>query len=587
MAVTVPPTYRSPARNETTPRLRSGAQIVWESLLAHGVDLVFGYPGGAALTLYDQLVRYPLRHVLVRHEQHAAHAADGYARATGKPGVCIATSGPGATNLVTGLATAWMDSVPLVALTGQVATRSIGTLAFQEVDIVSVSRPVVKAAHQVTHAADLASTLALAFDEARSGRPGPVLVDLPKDVQAEEVSLDGPLPVAEPAEPSATGDLISSARRVASMLARAERPVLIAGRGVLLAHGAAALRSLAERLRLPVAHTLLGASALPDDHPLSLGMLGMHGTVAANLAVHHADLVIGVGMRFDDRVVGRVEDFAPSASVVHVDVDPLAFGRCARADVPVLGDARLFLELLSALAPQTDPGAWWARLGCWRAAHADCGLEAGDQAPSSPAVMRALRAASERQGRRVSVVADVGQHQMFAARHYGLSRPNTFFTSGGLGTMGYALPAAMGVQLARPEETVWAIVGDGGFQMSLTELATLVAEGIPLKVAIVNNGFLGMVRQWQERYYARNYAHSALPQPDFARVAESFGCLGLRVTTAARVDEAIQAALAHPGPAVVDFRVPPEETVYPMVSPGYSLGEVACVEGKADDGGWL
>ena len=583
-------------------RSRTGAQLVCESLLAHGADLVFGYPGGAALTLYDQLVRYPIHHVLVRHEQSAAHAADGFARATGRVGVCISTSGPGATNLITGLATAHLDSVPLVAITGQVATSVLGTQAFQEVDIVSVAKPVTKAAFRALSAEELPEMLAAAFAEALSGRPGPVLVDLPKDVQAASVRLDRELPVGVPAGLQPDGDFAAATIKVGQLLESARRPVLIVGRGVALADGVEPLRSLAERLRLPVAHTLLGVGLLPDDHPLSLGMVGMHGTVAANLAVHDADLVIGVGCRFDDRVVMSRDGFAPGARVVHVDVDPAAFGRSGRVDLPVRGDARAFLELLDRLVPSPDstsdailplsresgdgPGMaaaradWLERIAAWRRGHASCGTTSDDGSLTVPLLLRALHDAARESGRPATVVADVGQHEMFAARHYGYDRPGSYFASGGLGTMGYGLPAAIGVQLARPDETVWAIVGDGGFQMSSPELATYVAEGLPIKIVVVNNGHLGMVRQWQEAFYGRNYAASALPDLSFARVAEAYGFLGLTCDDEAGVREAAARALAHDGPALVEARVLPEENVWPMVAPGECLGDVRCVEGR-------
>lgn len=554
----------------------SGADLVCESLLAHGVDTLFGYPGGAALPLYHRLTRYPLRHVLVRHEQNAAHAADGYARATGRVGVCLATSGPGATNLVTGLATAYMDCVPLVALTGQVSTSVIGTQAFQEVDIVSIAQPITKRAFQARSADEVPSLFAEAFSLAQRGRPGPVLIDLPKDVQLAQSSFQGPLPVGQKPEPLAPdAALLSAVARVADLLKNAERPVLVAGHGVIMAGAFAELWELAERARLPIATTLLGLSSFPEWHPQALGMAGMHGTVAANLALDGADLVLGVGMRFDDRVVGRVQDFAPRATVVHVDVDPAAFGRTVRADIPVLGDARVVLQLLADRAAHRERAAWWSQLQSWRSGHTACGVDWQSQVPTTPHVVRAIREATDGQA---VVVADVGQHQMFAALHFGYRRPNAFFTTGGLGTMGYALPAAMGVKLARPDESVWAVVGDGGFQMSAPELSTLVAERINLKVAVVNNAYLGMVRQWQELFYEGNYSHSRLPQPDFARLAEAHGCVGMRITRTSDVRPAVEAALTTHGPVVLDFAVLEEETVFPMIPPGASLGELRCAD---------
>jgi acetolactate synthase-1/2/3 large subunit len=574
MVMTVPATMAPEPRRVCAPL--SGADLVCESLLAHGVDTLFGYPGGAALPLYHRLNRYPLRHVLVRHEQNAAHAADGYARATGRVGVCVATSGPGATNLVTGLATAAMDSVPLVALTGQVATGAIGTQAFQEVDIVSIVRPITKGAFQARSADELPALLAEAFSLAQRGRPGPVLVDLPKDVQLARSTFEGTLPVgSKPAPAAPDAPLLAAVDHVAELLTRAERPVLVAGHGVVIANAFAELWELAERAGLPVGTTLLGLSSFPEWHPLALGMVGMHGTVAANMALHHADLVLGVGMRFDDRVVGRAKDFAPGATVVHVDVDPAAFGRTARADVAVLADARLFLQLLADRVARRERPEWTARLRRWRDGHRACGVDPDSQVPTSPQVIGAIREATDGQA---VLVADVGQHQMFAALHFGYARPKSFFTTGGLGTMGYAVPAAMGVKLARPDEPVWAVVGDGGFQMSAPELSTLVAEQVNLKIAVLNNGYLGMVRQWQELFYEGNYSHSRLPQPDFARLAEAHGCVGLRVTRAADVRPAVEAALAARGPVVLDFTVVEEETVYPMIPPGAALGELRCAD---------
>jgi acetolactate synthase-1/2/3 large subunit len=557
------------------PERPSGAELVCAALHAHGVAVLFGYPGGAALPLYHVLNRTPFRHVLVRHEQNAAHAADGYARVTGRPGVCVATSGPGATNLVTGLATAFMDSVPVVALTGQVATFAMGTQAFQEVDIVGIARPITKRAFLVRRTEEVPEVLAEAFALARSGRPGPVLVDLPKDVQVNRVPWSGPLPVApEPPRPLPTPELLAGLEQVVALLDRAERPVLLAGHGVLLAGASSELRQLAERAGLPVGTTLLGLSAFPQSHPLSLGMVGMHGTVAANLALHHADLVIGVGMRFDDRVIGRAKDFAPGAKIVHVDLDPRAFGRNVRVDVPLLGDARTVLALLAHRAAPRERPEWLARLRGWLAAHAACGTQAPAGRLGSVAVVRALRALSPE----ATVVADVGQHQMFAALHGRYERPGSYLTTGGLGTMGYAVPAALGAWLGDPSRTVWAVVGDGGFQMSAPELSTLAAERIPVKIAVLNNGFLGMVRQWQELFYEGNYSHSRLPQPDLARLAEAHGVPGLCVERPDQVEPALRAALAHPGPALIDFRVEPEETVYPMVPPGAAVGEVRCAD---------
>jgi len=549
------------------------------------VRVIFGYPGGAALPLYRELANHAdpgngLRHVLVRHEENAALAADGYARATGFPGVCLATSGPGATNLLTGIATAMMDSVPLLALTGQVATSVIGTQAFQEVDIVGMARPVVKAALQARRPEDVPSLVAKAFRVMREGRPGPVLVDLPKDVLMGTATVEN-APRAEAPTRVASATLPETLDRVAALLDRAERPVLAIGRGVLLAGAMDTVTALAERIESPVVSTLLGIGGMPESHPLMFGMAGMHGTVAANLALHHADLVIGVGMRFDDRWVGRANDFAPEATIVHVDVDPTAFGRVARCDVPVLGDAALVLDGLLARVGLNDRTDWLARLRQWDAEHAGCIAPSAASEPEaellSPEVLQALK---QQTGGAATLVADVGQHQMFVALHAGFDRPGSFFTSGGLGTMGYAVPAALGVSVARPDEEVWAIVGDGGFQMSAPELTTLAVNQIPVKMLILNNGCLGMVRQWQELFYDHVYSESILPHPDFARLAEAHGVPGRTVTRRDELAEAIRWARETAGPVLLEVRVKMEETVLPMVPAGAATGELICVEGR-------
>ena len=565
----------------------TGGALACETLLAVGATTLFGYPGGAALPFYRELARYPrLRHVLVRHEQNAAHAADGYARTTGRVGVCVATSGPGATNLLTGLATAFMDCVPIVALTGQVARAAIGTQAFQEVDVVGMVGPITKAAFQLTSPEEIPHVFAEAFRIASEGRPGPVLIDFPKDVQLATIDVpeapsdtDGTL-ARRNAQPELSGAAEFALDQAAQLLAAAERPVLLAGHGVAMADAEAELMRFAESSHIPVGTTLLGLGVFPEPHPQSLGMIGMHGTVQANLAMQHADLIIGVGLRFDDRVVGRPKDFAPLARIVHVDVDPRAFGRVVRADVPVLADARAALAGLAARSTRQDRPEWWARLHEWTAAHAECGvLDAetvdADAAPTTPEVVRALRRVT---GGAATLVADIGQHQMFVALHHGFDRPGQIFTSGGLGTMGYALPAALGVKTAQPGRAVWAVVGDGGFQMSAAELTTLVASNLPVKVLIVNNQCLGMVRQWQELFYDNVYSHSMLPQPNFEALAKAHGCWATTVDRRDQLEHALREASLHPGPAVVDVRVPVEETVYPMVPAGSVPGDVRCVD---------
>jgi acetolactate synthase-1/2/3 large subunit len=580
-----PERTRTRTRHARGTRTITGGALACEALLAAGATTLFGYPGGAALPFYRELARYPrLRHVLVRHEQNAAHAADGYARATGTVGVCVATSGPGATNLLTGLATAFMDCVPIVALTGQVARAAIGTQAFQEVDVVGMVGPITKGAFQIKSVDEIPGVFAEAFRLAREGRPGPVLIDFPKDVQLAQVEVEDEdeLSAAVPAQaaPSLNAAARFALEQAAALLALAQRPVLLVGHGVAMAGAQAELLRFAENSGLPVGTTLLGLGVFPEEHPQSLGMVGMHGTVQANLAMHHADLIIGVGMRFDDRVVGRAKDFAPNARIVHVDLDPRAFGRVVRADVPVLADAAPALQWLSEVCTRRGPDTWSARLGQWTAEHEACGVvdaetAAPDEAPTTPEVVRMLRRVL---GGAATLVADIGQHQMFVALHHGFERPGQLLTSGGLGTMGYALPAAMGVKSAQPGRAVWAVVGDGGFQMSAPELSTLVASKLPVKVLVINNRCLGMVRQWQELFYDNVYSHSLLPQPDFEALAKAHGCWATTVRRRDELERAIREAALHPGPTVIDVQVPVEETVFPMVPAGAAPGDVRCVD---------
>ncbi len=581
--VTLVATHEVSAPQFSSTRTITGGALACEALLAAGVTTLFGYPGGAALPFYRELMRYPaLHHVLVRHEQNAAHAADGYARTTGRVGVCVATSGPGATNLLTGLATAYMDCVPVVALTGQVARAAIGTQAFQEVDVLGMVGPITKGAFQLRTPEEIPEVIARAFRLAAEGRPGPVLIDFPKDVQLAQVEVAAALDNLAPprTEPTLTGAADFALEQASALLRTAQRPILIAGHGVAMANASAELLAFAEASGVPVGMTLLGLGSFPDQHPQCLGMVGMHGTVQANMAMHHADLVIGVGMRFDDRVVGRAQDFAPRARIVHVDVDPKSFGRVVRADVPVLADARAALCALGAAAEHNERPDWWRRLREWTETHKGCGLvdpdsAPADEPPTTPEVVRTLRRVL---GGSAIVVSDIGQHQMFVALHHGFSRPNQLLTSGGLGTMGYGLPAAMGVKTAEPGRPVWAVVGDGGFQMSASELSTLVASRLPVKVLIVNNQCLGMVRQWQELFYDNVYSHSLLPQPNFEALARAHGCWATTVNRRDELESALREAALHPGPTVVDVRVPVEETVYPMVPAGSVPGEVRCVD---------
>jgi acetolactate synthase-1/2/3 large subunit len=540
----------------------TGAQILCRTLLEQGVDLMFGYPGGAIMPFYHALPEYPgLRHVLVRHEQAAAHAADGYARATGRAGVCVATSGPGATNLVTGLATAHMDSTPVVAITGQVSRAMLGRDAFQETDIIGITQPITKHSVLVEDVEDLADAVREALAVAVEGRPGPVLVDVPKDVQQAKADWRG-----GGAPGRRVGAVLPPLAEAVRMLAAAERPLIMAGHGVILSGAYEELRRLAERTGIPVITTLLGISGFPESHPLHLGMPGMHGEVHVNRAIQQADLILGVGLRFDDRVTGNLAAFARGAKVIHVELDPSEIGKNVATDVGLVGDAREILRaLLAEIAPR-DCEAWRAEIaGFVRPRHE--GFR-GDLSPET--ILGAIDGAS---GGRCTIVSDVGQHQMWVAKLFPYRRPNTHITSGGLGTMGFAVPAAMGAALARPDEPVWAISGDGGFQMNMQEIATMVQERIPVKMAVFNNGYLGMVRQWQQFFHGRRYSATPIWSPDYVRLAEAYGILGRRVESGADVDGAVRDAIAHPGPALVEFLIEQEANVFPMIPPGASLSE--------------
>ncbi len=568
---------------------RTGAQIMCEALVREGVDTIFGIPGGAIMPFYFALPDYDgkLRHVLCRHEQGAGHAAEGYARATGRVGVCVGTSGPGATNLVTPIADAWMDSTPLVAITGQVSSTMLGKDAFQETDITGITTPITKHNYLVTRAGDLAYVFREAFHLARTGRPGPVLIDVTKDAQQgratprwdTELRLPGYRPTYEGSR--------WQVRKAAELLLRAERPLVMAGNGVIQSGAAAELRALAERLGIPVVTTLHGLGAFPQDHPLSIGMPGMHGWVHVNRAIQECDVLLNVGGRFDDRVTGKASTFAPRAEVIHIDIDPSEIGKNVRVAVPIVGDARKVLgalvrELHEGDAAAVDHGEWLEHIRALQAEHEprQAYRRRPDTTPLAPHdVYDSLdRSLQERGSYRV--VTDVGQHQMWAAQLLDWRRPRTHITSGGCGTMGFAVPAALGVALACPDETVWVVVGDGGFQMTNQELTTLVQEGVRnVKVAIINNGYLGMVRQWQQLFDGRRYSGTPLTGPDFARLAEAYGILGLTVEHARDVDAAISTAWSHDGPVVIDFRVEREANVFPMVPAGGSIGEMLVGEG--------
>ncbi|UCC87997.1 MAG: biosynthetic-type acetolactate synthase large subunit [Anaerolineales bacterium] len=555
---------------------KSGAQIVWESLLSEGVEVVFGLPGGATLPMYDALAkdRYPIRHVLVTHEQGASHMADGYARATGRVGVCMATSGPGATNLITGLTTANMDSSPVVAITGQVPTSLLGRDGFQEADVQGVSLPVTKHNYLVTDVRDLAQALKEAFYIARTGRPGPVLIDICKDAQQaetefehlESVNLPGYNPTLTAADPAAI-------ERAARLINESERPLIVAGQGVSIAQAEAELRNLAEKANIPVATSLLGISAFPETHPLSLGMGGMHGEAFTNYAMQECDVLIAVGARLDDRLTGVFSTFAPKARLIHIDLDPSEVGKNLTIDTPVVGDALLTLRALLPLVEATEHPAWLAQIGQWRSDTDQRDVLAQEtEELVPPFIMRQLWHLTNEGD--CTIVSDVGQHQMWEAQYFPHTKRRSLITSGGLGTMGFALPAAVGVQIGHPDEEVWVVAGDGGFQMTMPELSTVVTEGLPLKIAIINNGYLGMVRQWQDVFYDKRYAGTPLFNPDFVKIADAYGLPAQTVSRKEDVEAAIRQAQAHNGPFLIDFQVEPFANVFPMVAPGKSVADM-------------
>jgi acetolactate synthase I/II/III large subunit len=558
--------------------LLSGSQIICRTLVEQGVELMFGYPGGAIMPFYHALPEFPeLRHVLVRHEQAAAHAADGYARASGRPGVCVATSGPGATNLVTGLATAHMDNTPVVAITGQVPRAMIGRDAFQETDIIGITQAITKHSVLVENVEDLAEAVRQAIAVATEGRPGPVLVDVPKDVQTAKAAW-----TAGEADGQVAGDgkwagmggpstcppapLADSLDQAVRLLSTSHRPLILAGHGVILSRAYEELRTFAERTGIPVITTLLGISGFPESHRLHLGMPGMHGEVHVNRAIQQADLILGVGLRFDDRVTGNLAGFARGAKVIHIDLDPSEIGKNVPTSVGLVGDARAVLLALIERTPPRDCEAWREEIAGFvrpRVEHFRGGL-------TPEGILGAIDEAS---GGQCTVVSDVGQHQMWVAKHFRYERPNTHITSGGLGTMGFAVPAAMGVALARPDEPVWAISGDGGFQMNMQEIATMVQEGIPVKMAVFNNGYLGMVRQWQQFFHGRRYSATPIWSPDYVRLAEAYGIQGRRVDAAEQVEDAVREAAGHPGPSLIEFMIEQEANVFPMIPPGASLSD--------------
>ncbi len=549
----------------------TGAQIVCESLLKEGVEVIFGFPGGAILPFYDTLPQYPqLRHILVRHEQGAAHAADGYARATGRAGVCCATSGPGATNLVTGIANAQLDSSPVIAITGQVARPFIGKDAFQEVDITGITLPITKHNYLVLSAAELATVFKEAFYIATTGRQGPVLIDIPRDVFVEQADFHYPAKVDLPGYKTILRGHPAQIKKATQLINQATCPVIISGRGVILSQAYDELRELAEKAQIPVVTTLLGVSSFPENHMLSLGMMGMHGTAYANMAVDSADLVIAIGMRFDDRATARVSGFAPKARIIHIDIDPAEIGKNVTVDIPIVGDVKNVLRELNKQVVSQTRVDWIRQLETWRQEHPSTTIREGEELIPQ----YVIHSIYEVTDGNAIIVTGVGQNQMWAAQHFCYKKPNSFISAGGLGTMGFELPAAIGVKVGCPEETVWCIAGDGGFQMTIQELATVVQERTAIKIAIINNGYLGMVRQWQELFYQRRYVATPLMGPDFVKIAEAYGIPGLRVKTRREVVPAIQKAMEEQGPFLLDFMVEPEENVYPMVPPGATLAEI-------------
>jgi len=559
----------------------NGARILLECLKKEGVDTIFGYPGGTVINLYDELFSFKeIRHILPRHEQAGVHAADGYARATGKVGVAIATSGPGATNTITGIATAYMDSIPMVIVTGQVPTALIGNDAFQEADIIGITRPCTKHNFLVKDVKDLALIMKKAFYIARTGRPGPVVVDLPKDVQIAQTEFKYPDTVEiRGYKPTVEGHP-KQIEKAVSMIMQAKRPVLYVGGGVILGNAAAELTALAKRCGFPVTTTLMGLGAFPENDPLSLGLLGMHGTYYANMAVSHCDVLIAIGARFDDRVTGKIASFAPHAKIVHVDVDPTSIKKNVRVDLPIVGDVRDVLARMLKVADEIGPDSegckaslapWIAEIEGWKEKHPMAYKQATSVIKPQYVIQR-LRALSDPDA---IVATDVGQHQMWTAQFFGFTTPRTLLSSGGLGTMGFGLPAAMGAQAGFPERQVMVVCGDGGFQMNMQELATIVQNRLNVKIIILNNNFLGMVRQWQELFFDKRYSSTCMELPiDFIKLAEAFGATGLQATKVDEVDDVIKKGFATNGPVLMEFKIAREEKVLPMVPAGASLTEM-------------
>lgn len=566
----------------------TGAEVIVDCLQKEHVDVMFGYPGGAVLDIFDVLYKSPIRFILTRHEQAAAHAADGYARATGRVGVCIATSGPGATNLVTGIATAYMDSIPIVAITGQVPTPMIGNDAFQEADITGITRPITKHNYLVKNVDELPRIIREAFHIASTGRPGPVLIDIPKDIQKAQTNAQWPKTIEiRGYKPTYEGH-IKQIEKVADAISSAKKPIIYAGGGVIASGATKELKELVEKTGIPITTTLLGLGAFPETHPLSLKMLGMHGTRYANLAVMESDLIISIGARFDDRVTGKVSEFAPHAKIVHIDIDPTSISKSVRVDIPVVGDAKKVLTQLNKMVKKGDYKEWIKKIEEWKKEYP---LSYEDNNELKPQYV--VEKIYEVTKGKAIICTEVGQNQMWAAQFYKYTQPRTFLSSGGLGTMGYGFPASIGAKVGCPDKIVIDIAGDGSFQMNIQELATCVCNDIQVKVAILNNTFLGMVRQWQELFYGHRYVCTCLarnftcpkecnkpidkcPQmtPDFVKVAEAYGAVGIRVEKKKDVVPALKKAISTPKPVVIDFRVAKEENVFPMVPAGASLTQM-------------
>jgi acetolactate synthase I/II/III large subunit len=566
----------------TTPTRLTGSEILWATLVGEGVDTVFGYPGGAILPAYDALRKFPIRHILVRHEQGAAHMADGYARASGKVGVAVATSGPGATNLVTGIATAMLDSIPMVCITGNVSSKVLGTDAFQEVDITGITLPVTKHNFLVNKVEDLAGTIRQAFQIAKSGRPGPVLVDITKDAQQATAIFDFEAAKPRPYRPHPMLDVQKTALDEAAELIRsAKKPMILAGHGVIESGAEEQVRTLAERAQIPVGLTLLGLGGFPASHPLSLGMMGMHGEAWLNHAIQEADLLIACGMRFDDRVTGKLTDYAMKAKKIHIEIDPAEINKNVKVDVALIGDLREVLEELLPRIGGRDGSAW---LKAIEASKGDVAVRDIKNLPDSGHLYAAhvMHDLWRITGGDAIIATDVGQHQMWEAQYFKHEKSRTLVTSGGLGTMGFALPAAIGAKTACPEKEVWVIAGDGGFQMTAAELATIVQEKLKINIAIINNGYLGMVRQWQEFFYEKNYESTPLVSPDFVKLADAHGIPGRTVRTRAELEGAVREARNAPGAFLLNFMVEKEDAVYPMIPAGSALHEMIRRPGVKD-----